>query len=92
MAATVAAEGEAADGNLLLGECIDAAEAGETAAAAAAPLLFLFLLGDASVFTVSRSKRLSAVSGFLPSPCEELDLLLPPLPLDRFFFLSPGRG
>ena len=92
-----AAEGDVAEGCLLLGECVEAMDAGE-AAAWLAPLQFLILAGDfsrdeASVLTVSWSKRLSAVSGFLPSPCEELDLLLPPpLPLDRFFFRSPGRG
>ena len=91
-----AAEGNVAEGCLLLGECVEATDAGE-AAAWLAPLQFLILAGDlsrdeASVLTVSWSKRLSAVSGFLPSPCDELDLLLPPLPLDRFFFRSPGRG
>ena len=91
-----AAEGDVAEGCLLLGECVEATDAGE-AAAWLAPLQFLILAGDlsrdaASVLTVRWSKRLSAVSGFLPSPCEELDLLLPPLPLDRFFFRSPGRG
>ena len=95
-APTAGAEGDVAEGCLLLGECVEATDAGE-AAAWLAPLQFLILAGDlsrdaASVLTVSWSKRLSAVSGFLPSPCEELDLLLPPLPLDRFFFRSPGRG
>ena len=95
-APTAEAEGDVAEGCLLLGECVEATDAGE-AAAWLAPLQFLILAGDlsrdaASVLTVSWSKRLSAVSGFLPSPCEELDLLLPPLPLDRFFFRSPGRG
>ena len=58
MAATAAIdadEGGVVDGNLLLGECVEATDvAGETAAR---PLLLLFLPGDlsgsASVFTVS---------------------------------------
>ena len=95
-APTAEVEGDVAEGCLLLGECVEATDAGE-AAAWLAPLQFLILAGDlsrdaASVLTVSWSKRLSAVSGFLPSPREELDLLLPPLPLDRFFFRSPRRG